>query len=71
MDAVDGDQDDLLEQKVTLIITMSNIYILCIRLDALEMMMQRQKENCWMHLKKCILVLMSLSIHDENHNNVT
>ena len=41
MDAVDGDQDDLLEQKVTLIITMSNIYILCIRLDALEMMMQR------------------------------
>ena len=66
MDAVDGDQDDLLEQKVTLIITMSNIYILCIRLDALEMMMQRQKENCWMHLKKCILVLMSLSIHDEN-----
>lgn len=66
MDAVDGDQDDLLEQKVTLIITMSNIYILCIRLDASEMMMQRQKENCWMHLKKCILVLMSLSIHDEN-----
>ena len=66
MDAVDGDQDDLLEQKVTLIITMSNIYILCIRLDALEMMMQRRKENCWMHLKKCILVLMSLSIHDEN-----
>ena len=35
-----GAQDDLLEQKVTLIIRRANIYIICITSDALEMMMQ-------------------------------
>ena len=35
-----GAEDDVLEQKVTLIITRTNIYILCITLDAFEMVMQ-------------------------------